>query len=67
MRLDMLLLHEEDLLNFLDDLQKLGKSHVSVRDCMLARFDRGGSPQSNTPRLRSECSIDLVVVREGRP
>jgi hypothetical protein len=65
MRLDMLLLHEEDLLNFLGDLDRVGKSHVSVRDCTLTRLDRGAaSAQSNAPRLRSECQIDLIVLRQ---
>jgi hypothetical protein len=66
MKLDMLLLHEEDLLNFLNDLERVGKSHVVVRDCSVARFDRGGSSQSNTPRLRSECLIDLIVLRQAQ-
>lgn len=65
MKLDMLLLHEEDLLNFLSDLDNAGKSHVSVRDCTLSRIDRGTvSAQSNAPRLRSECRIDLIVLRQ---
>jgi hypothetical protein len=65
MRLDLLLLHEEDLLNFLGDLDRIGKSHVSVRDCTLARVDPGAVPQqSNSPRLRSECQIDLIVLRQ---
>src|SRR4051812_43864630 len=44
MKLDMLLLHEEDLLNFLADLRTVGKSHVSVRHCSVSRVER--SPAS---------------------
>ena len=69
MRLNMLLLHEGDLLNFLTDLQAAGKAHVSVRRCTVTRVDRG-APLSATalqPRLRAECQVDLVSVRAIKP
>ena len=68
MKLDMTLLHEEDLLNFLSDLQGAGKSLVSVRNCSIARLDRGSLTASQTvlPRLRSECQIDLITLKEGK-
>ncbi|MGC2518787.1 MAG: hypothetical protein WA373_06735 [Burkholderiales bacterium] len=67
-KLDMTLLHEEDLLNFLSDLQNAGKSLVSVRRCSTARLDRGGLTASQTllPRLRSECQIDLITLKVGK-
>jgi hypothetical protein len=66
--LDMTLLHEEDLLNFLSDLQGAGKSLVSVRRCSIARLDRGSLAASQTllPRLRSECQIDLITLKGGK-
>jgi len=68
MKLDMTLLHEGDLLDFLSDLQGAGKSLVSVRHCSTARLDRGGMTASQTllPRLRSECQIDLITLKEGK-
>jgi hypothetical protein len=66
MKLDMLLLHEEDLLNFLSDLRATGRFHVSVRHCTVSRVERGAAqPASNGPRLRSDCQIDLITLREG--
>jgi hypothetical protein len=64
MKLDMLLLHEEDLLNFLADMRATGRFHVSVRHCIVSRIERGAvAPgQALMPRLRSECQIDLVTV-----
>lgn len=64
MKLDMLLLHEEDLLNFLFDMRATGRFHVSVRHCSLSRIERGAvAPgQALMPRLRSECQIDLITV-----
>jgi hypothetical protein len=64
MKLDMLLLHEEDLLNFLSDLRASGRFHVSVRHCSLSRIERGvvAPGQALLPRLRSDCQIDLITV-----
>ncbi|HYU69537.1 MAG TPA: hypothetical protein VEL09_09435 [Burkholderiales bacterium] len=65
LKLDMLLLHEGDLLNFLADLQAGIKAHVSVRNCTVTRVERGPAPGATAlqPRLRAECQVDLVSVR----
>ena len=69
LKLDMLLLHEGDLLNFLADLQAGIKAHVSVRNCIVTRMERGAAPGATTlqPRLRAECQVDLISVRGLRP
>jgi hypothetical protein len=66
-KLEMLLLHEEDLLNFLSDLRATGRFHVSVRHCSVSRIERGAvaAGQALLPRLRSECQIDLITVDEN--
>jgi hypothetical protein len=66
MKLDMLLLHENDLLDFLADLESARKAYVSARQCIVTRLERG--PVSGlAPRLRAECQVDLVSVRGVRP
>jgi hypothetical protein len=69
LKLDMLLLHEGDLLNFLADLQAGIKAHVSVRNCTVTRIERGAAPSATAlqPRLRAECQVDLVSVRGIKP
>jgi hypothetical protein len=69
LKLDMMLLHEGDLLNFLADLQAGIRAHVSVRNCTVTRIERGAAPGATTvqPRLRAECQIDLVSVRGIKP
>jgi hypothetical protein len=69
LKLDMLLLHEGDLLNFLADLQAGIKAHVSVRNCTVTRIERGAAPGATTvqPRLRAECQVDLISVRGLKP
>ena len=64
-KIEMMLLHEEDLLGFLDDLQAAGKAHMSVKRCTVARIERGGAALQ--PRLRAECLIDLVSIKGMRP
>ena len=69
LKLNMLLLHEGDLLNFLTDLQANIKAHVSVRSCTVSRIERLATPNATAlqPRLRAECQVDLVSVRGIKP
>jgi hypothetical protein len=69
MRLDMLLLHENDLLDFLKDLQATKRAYVSVRQCVVMRIERGAGANVTAmqPRLRADCQVDLVSVRGIRP
>ncbi len=68
MKLDMMLLHEEDLLDFLSDLDSAGKAQVSVRHCSLTRIDRG-APVAGAlqPRLHADCQVDLISVKGLKP
>jgi len=69
MKLDMLLLHENDLLDFLSDLQAARRGFVSVRQCTVTRIDREApsAPTALQPRLRAECQVDLVSVKGIKP
>ena len=64
MKLELALLHEGDLLGFLDDLRNAGNAYVSVRRCSIQRSGTGTPPgaASLAPRLRAECQIDLITV-----
>ena len=68
MKLELALLHEGDLLGFLDDLRDAGNAYVSVRRCTLIRSGpaavQAGIP-TLTPRLRAECEIDLITVMDA--
>ena len=67
MRLEMQLLHEEDLLNFLEDLNNTALSYVSVRHCTLNKISRGPAQTlAVVPQLDSACDIDLIVVRKSK-
>lgn len=66
MKLDMSLLHEEDLFRFLDDLRRALSAHVVVKSCSLLRAERGTSERALTPRLQASCDIDLVTIRDRK-
>lgn len=68
MKLEMLLLHEDDLLNFLTDLQSAGKARVAVRRCTVTRIEREAPPTAIAlqPRLRAQCELDLISVKSLR-
>jgi hypothetical protein len=61
------LLHEEDLLNFIDDLAKRGKSYLSVRSCDVQRESPASGGTALTPRLQADCEFDLITIRLGKP
>jgi hypothetical protein len=68
MKLEMQLLHEGDLLDFLDDLTASNKAFISVRSCSVARLERSVVPSATlTPRLRSECQVDLIALKQLKP
>jgi hypothetical protein len=66
MRVELALLHEEDLLRFLGDLRESGNAFYSVRGCSMVRT--GPAASSTRPaaasRLRAECNIDLITIRD---
>ncbi len=62
MRVQMALLHEEDLLRFLADLRASGNAFYSVKGCSLARTGQAATGATITPRLRATCEIDLITV-----
>jgi hypothetical protein len=62
MRIELALLHEEDLLRFLADLRNSGNAFYSVRSCALTRSGASGSGTAIASRLRADCSIDLITI-----
>jgi hypothetical protein len=68
-KVNLQLLHEEDLLNFVDDLARRSKLHLSARSCNIQRLDRGvgGGGAVLVPRLQAECTFDLITIRHTKP
>jgi hypothetical protein len=64
MRVDLALLHEEDLLRFLSDLRRSGNAYYSVKKCVLMRSGSAAGATSLMPRLRADCVIDLITIMD---
>jgi hypothetical protein len=62
MKVDLALLHEDDLLRFLADLRNSGNAYYAVKQCAVSRTGQAGAGVSIAPRLRAECEIDLVTI-----
>jgi hypothetical protein len=62
MRVDLQLLHEEDLLRFLGDLRDSGNAYYSVRNCAMTRTGVAGAGATMSARLRADCAIDLITL-----
>ena len=62
MKVDLALLHEEDLLRFLGDLRSSGNAYYSVQRCAVARTGQAATGVGLTPRLQANCDIDLITI-----
>jgi len=65
-KMSLQLLHEGDLLNFIDELARRGKSYLSVRSCDVRRESLSGGT-ALAPRLHADCVFDLITIRHGKP
>lgn len=65
MNFQMPLLHEGDLIGFLDDLRATIHAHILVRNCTIDRAPPTGDGRL-TPQLRATCALDWVTLREIR-
>lgn len=66
MRLELGLLHEEDLFRFVGDLRSALSALVVVRSCNVERTGEPAKARGLTPRLRAACELDLVTIRDKR-
>jgi hypothetical protein len=62
MKVELALLHEGDLLNFLADLRESGNAYYSIKHCSLSRTGAAPVTAGLAPRLRAECEIDLITI-----
>ena len=66
-KVELELLHEEDLLNFIDDIVKRSKLYLSVRSCNIQRSNRPTGGTTLAPRLQADCMLDLITIRHTKP
>lgn len=61
-RIELELLHEEDLTGFIEDLQKEASGLTCIRECRLFRRESGQTEHFAT--LRAHCRIEWITFRE---
>ncbi|HUY03513.1 MAG TPA: hypothetical protein VMV33_09525 [Rhodocyclaceae bacterium] len=66
MKLELQLLHEEDLLGFLADLRAAASAYTRLRSCRLERLPDGDRSEGATAQLVATCSIDWITVGAGK-
>lgn len=62
MKVELALLHEGDLLGFLDDLRATGNAYYSIQRCVIQRTGQAATGATLIPRLRANCNIDLITI-----
>lgn len=69
MKLQVGLLHEEDLTRLIADLRQRAKALIQVRSCKVARLPRGATESGIAAQLQAECQIEWITLHEmeGRP
>jgi hypothetical protein len=63
MKLEMPLLHEDDLLGLIADLKRQVHAIVSVRSCAIERTPGGGG-RAIAATLKAQCVIDWITLQE---
>jgi hypothetical protein len=65
MHLQMQLLDEDDLLNFLDDLRASVTALIRVRNCSVDRIGDAGESTGGA-QLRADCTLEWITLREKK-
>jgi len=65
LRLQLRLLHEEDLLNFLARIQKNAKALVIVNSCKLSSLPRPAEGHETMAQLTAECEMQWLTARHA--
>jgi hypothetical protein len=64
MRLDFRLLHEEDLMRFLNALARQGGGLFAIDQCVMRRIETGGVIRFQ-PNVNAECELSWLTLRVG--
>ena len=65
MKMQLKLLHEEDLTRLIDDLNQQARALIQVKRCNVSRLPRSSSETGIPAQLQADCLIDWVTLREA--
>ena len=63
MKLDLLLLHENDLLDFISDLRDNVQGYLRVSKCDMSRASAAVADHGPTPQLKASCEVNWITIR----
>lgn len=66
MRLQMQLLHEDDLFNVISDLRKEVRAIIQVHQCGIQRLAPDGSQRASSAQLKAECTLEWITLKEKK-
>ena len=64
MRVQIKLLHEEDLTRFLAELRQQARALIQIKRCNVSRLPQAANESNLSAQLLADCQIDWVTVRE---
>ena len=64
MKVQIKLLHEEDLTRFLADLRQQAHALIQIKSCNVSRLPHNANDSGLSAQLLADCQIDWVTVRE---
>ena len=65
MKLQLKLLHEEDLLRTLNDLRQQASALTQIKSCNVWRLPRESGERGPQAQLQADCQIDWITLREA--
>lgn len=66
MRMQLPLLHENDLLDLIGDLRGRAKAYIRVRSCKVARIPRGAGSEAGVATLNADCEIEWITIQPAK-
>lgn len=64
MKLELKLLHEEDLTRLLDDLRQQARALIQIRSCKVWRLPRAAGESATNAQLQAACQIDWITLHQ---
>jgi hypothetical protein len=65
MKVQLKLLHEEDLIRFINDLHQQARALIQIKSCNVSRLPRGSTETGIPAQLEADCQIDWITLREA--
>ena len=66
MQIRLQLLHEGELLAFLDDLRGAVQALIQVRSCAIERIAPSAVDRGNNAQLKADCTLEWITLRGGK-